>query len=154
MAFSNVDLPVAFWKALCGHWSQGSKGKRWPHPARVTVEVPFPSLSSAPSHLAPLHTLSSSSAGIHGVRALSLCGRAHLRGARRQTRPRDTSESGGVGSVLGSVLGGSGGSQGAGRAARSLFLCRPKARQMWGPGIPPGEGGWSSRSAGVVGPRS
>lgn len=39
MGFSNVDLPVAFWKALCGHWSQGSKGKRWPHPARVTVEV-------------------------------------------------------------------------------------------------------------------
>lgn len=94
-------------------------------------------LCSLPS--GPLHTLSSSFASIHrGQGAPPLRWGPPTWGPEADS-PQRPWESGGVGSVLGSVLGGSGGSQGAGRAARFLFLCRPNVRQMWGPGIPPGK---------------
>lgn len=60
MGFSNVDLPVAFWKVLCSRWSHSYKRKHWPHPGWVTAEVKgdgvYHSPSSHPdwSHLDPL----------------------------------------------------------------------------------------------------
>lgn len=73
IGFSNVDLPVAFWKALPSQRSQSYKGKSCPHPAQGGIvevkgkcQVPFCFFSSSDySHLHPLDTLSSSFSGIH-----------------------------------------------------------------------------------------
>lgn len=73
IGFSNVDLPVAFWKALPSQWSQSYKGKSCLHPAQGGIlevkgkyQVPFCFFSSSDySHLHPLDTLSSSFSGIH-----------------------------------------------------------------------------------------
>lgn len=71
IGFSNVDLHEAYWKALCGHWSQSYRGEYEPHPARVSLEArgtwQAPSSRSFRGLLTsgPLDALSPSAGGVH-----------------------------------------------------------------------------------------
>lgn len=92
---SNVDLPMAFWKALCSHSSQSSKGRLL---AASSEGDRGGEEKMASAILLVLGLLTSGPFGYalvflwwdpQKVTELALCGQAHLRGARRQTHPGD-----------------------------------------------------------------